>query len=322
MMKRVFTIAAAFVAFWCATATAELCQKCRTLSYIAPVGKCISCDGTTGSGAFKLCKKCSGNQGKCQHCLSQLATAKPRPDERGPATREVRCEFRHAQHQVPDGRLVACTPAYADDAGLEVARGRFITKGDLKRRENVCVLAAQMAQRLFPGEDPLGKPVLVKQGYYRVVGVMKRRASTTPQDHSDDVYLPITTVELRIGDIGGIGLTAKDDGKTITLAVLESLRISLEENRTTGYLWETDAIAGDALRQAGKPSYVPRQPTSIGSGGTIIFTFLAIKPGKATVKLSYRRPSEKNTPAADVFTVTANVIARPLEPSRVGQGLP
>ena len=56
--------------------------------------------------------------------------------------REVRREFRFADRLV-DGRMVGCTPAYADLTKLEVDRGRFLSPADSSERQNVCVLAAE-----------------------------------------------------------------------------------------------------------------------------------------------------------------------------------
>ncbi len=121
--------------------------------------------------------------------------------------RELPRQFRYGSREVPDGRLVGCTPEYAEVTRLEVARGRFITDSDQKDRRNVCALAADVAERLFPIEDPIGKSIHIEKDYYVVVGVMKDRGPTAAiggsfaaQDFSQDVYVPISTVWARIGD--------------------------------------------------------------------------------------------------------------------------
>ncbi|MCK4627217.1 MAG: hypothetical protein KAV00_18030, partial [Phycisphaerae bacterium] len=51
---------------------AELCEKCKGKMYIMSVGKCVECGGFTGSGAHKLCRKCSAKLGQCEHCRAKL----------------------------------------------------------------------------------------------------------------------------------------------------------------------------------------------------------------------------------------------------------
>jgi len=120
--------------------------------------------------------------------------------------RELRRRFSYADRLV-DGRLVGCTPQYADVTRLEVDRGRFITDADSRNKHNYCALAAEVATRLFPFEDPLGRSIHVERDYYTVIGIMKPRApsagiggSLAAQDFDNDVYVPINTLWNRIGD--------------------------------------------------------------------------------------------------------------------------
>jgi len=126
--------------------------------------------------------------------------------ERAVPIREIRRQFRYAD-RVVDGRLVGCTPEYAEITQLFVDRGHFITPAEAEHKEKVCVLAAEVAERLFPFEDPIGRSIHVEEEYYTVVGVMKSRAPTAAiggslaaQDFANDVYIPITTLWSLIGD--------------------------------------------------------------------------------------------------------------------------
>ena len=108
-----------------------------------------------------------------------------------------------------DGRLVGCTPEYAEVTQLVVERGHFLTDRELISKLPVCVIAANLATKLFPSEDPLNKQIYLqeKKEFYNIVGVLKHRNATAAiggslaaQDFSLDVYIPITTMQLRMGD--------------------------------------------------------------------------------------------------------------------------
>jgi putative ABC transport system permease protein len=121
--------------------------------------------------------------------------------------RELSREFRNRRRAF-EGRLVGCTPQYASVTRLEIARGRFITDADLDGERNHCVLAADSAERLFPFGDPLGESIMIDDDFYTVIGLMKPRApsagiggSLAAEDYSKDVYIPITTLWRRCGDI-------------------------------------------------------------------------------------------------------------------------
>jgi putative ABC transport system permease protein len=107
-----------------------------------------------------------------------------------------------------EGRLVGTTPDYADVTRLAVERGRFLSDTDIEGERNYCVLAAEVAESLFPFGEPLGQEVMVNRTFYRVVGVMKPRmesagigGSLAAESFSSDIYVPITTLWRREGDM-------------------------------------------------------------------------------------------------------------------------
>lgn len=108
-----------------------------------------------------------------------------------------------------DGRLVGCTEEYAEVNRLRIRDGQFISDLNNIKRDNVCVLAAKVAEKLFPYEQAVGKRVYVPEhtDYYEVIGVLYHRnasaaigGSLSSQDFSNDVYIPIRTLQQRIGD--------------------------------------------------------------------------------------------------------------------------
>jgi len=122
--------------------------------------------------------------------------------------REIRRQFTNGDKTI-DGRLVGCTPDYAEINKLAVRNGRFLADADNLRADTICVLAAGVADRLFPYEEPLGKRIYVPENndYYRVAGVLRHRnasaaigGSLDSQDFSGDIYIPIRTMQRRIGD--------------------------------------------------------------------------------------------------------------------------
>ncbi len=130
--------------------------------------------------------------------------------ERAIPIREIRRQFTY-RDRVVDGRLVGCTPAYADVNHLKIREGggRFLSDADEIRADTVCVVSAGVAERLFPYEEPLGKRVNVPESTdkYKIVGVLEHRnpsaaigGSLDSQDFSSDVYIPMRTLRKRIGD--------------------------------------------------------------------------------------------------------------------------
>jgi predicted secreted protein len=110
------------------------------------------------------------------------------------------------------------------------------------------------------------------------------------------------------------------DGKTVTRSSSgsyqmntegDTLTLSLESNHTTGYSWEIHGLDRSALQA--KNAYVQdKAPINeegepmVGVGGRDIFTFKALKPGTATLTLSYEQPWKGGDKGASYdLTITA-----------------
>ena len=139
--------------------------------------------------------------------------------------REMQRQVRYADNLM-EARVVGCTPEYAEVTRLIVERGDFITDAEVKLQKNVCVLAAGVVEKLFPYEDPIGRSIYLvdHEDYYLIVGIVQDRnptaaigGSMAAQDFSSDVYLPISTVQKRIGDTIVVRRSGSREGETIQL---------------------------------------------------------------------------------------------------------
>ncbi len=103
---------------------------------------------------------------------------------------------------VYQGRVVATQPRYADLHRLDgrVAAGRFLVEQDEREIANVAVLGWDVAGELFPGQDPLGKKITIKDCAFEVIGVLKERAPVAGERFDGDVYIPLRTWRERLGE--------------------------------------------------------------------------------------------------------------------------
>ena len=176
--------------------------------------------------------------------------------ERALPIRELRRRFGYGKRQI-DGRLVGCTPEYAEVTRLVVDRGHFITDAEVRRRENHCVLAAETAETLFPFENPIGRSIHVEEAYYVVAGVMLPRApsagiggSLAGQDFSKDVYIPITTLWSRIGDFIFTRRSGSFEGEIVELS-----QVTLRVDKVDNVLETADLVKQTLARYHRNPDY-------------------------------------------------------------------
>jgi inhibitor of cysteine peptidase len=106
-----------------------------------------------------------------------------------------------------------------------------------------------------------------------------------------------------------LAVTVADKGKTLVLKVGQEAIVSLKGNPTTGYSWDLAGIDGASVKLDGEVKYKedPKPQGMVGAPGMFHAKFKALKPGKATVKLQYRRPWEKDVKPIETFEVTFSV---------------
>ena len=73
------------------------------------------------------------------------------------------------------------------------ASGRYITDTDNEHRSLVALIGTDVAEKLFPGRDPIGKELDVDGRPYEVVGVGKPIGTVLGQTQDNYVYIPIET---------------------------------------------------------------------------------------------------------------------------------
>ena len=138
--------------------------------------------------------------------------------------REIRKEARFLD-KVTDARIVGCTAKYLDMNNLRVARGRFLTDKDLERAANVAVIGDETAKALFPFEDPIGEYVQIDKEFYVVVGQTESKTasagiggSLSAQDYNFDIYIPLSTLRWRIGDMVITSRAGSREGEQVELS--------------------------------------------------------------------------------------------------------
>lgn len=80
--------------------------------------------------------------------------------------------------------------------------GRFLIEQDLQFKKPVCVIGAELRNRLFDRANPLNKKIKIGNFSYRVVGVMEVQGSASffgGPDFDNQVFVPISTFVKHFG---------------------------------------------------------------------------------------------------------------------------
>jgi len=168
-------------------------------------------------------------------------------------------EFRYLDRST-NGRLVATTEDYLDVNKLAMNRGRFLDDDDNLKKMNYCVLGAKIADRLFPFEDAVGRPIVIRGQEYRVIGIVADRMPTggsggsqAAEDFNQDVYIPFDTGKVRIGQTVFLRSAGSRSGERIELS---QVTLTIDADFDTSEGRERVRAVGNAIRSILKEDHI------------------------------------------------------------------
>src|SRR5690349_17536498 len=81
----------------------------------------------------------------------------------------------------------------------QVASGTFFTDNDVRGLRKVAVIGTTVAENLYPGADPVGSTIQIRNVPFDIVGVLAKKGQNAGgQDQDDIVIIPYTTAQARL----------------------------------------------------------------------------------------------------------------------------
>jgi putative ABC transport system permease protein len=95
--------------------------------------------------------------------------------------------------------LVGVTLPYYEIRRWTIARGDKWSETDEALKTKVCVVGQTIVNKLFGGEDPVGRTIRIGEFPYTVIGVLGARGSSTfGEDQDDRVMMPASSFRARV----------------------------------------------------------------------------------------------------------------------------
>ncbi len=142
--------------------------------------------------------------------------------------------------------------------GWSFSRGRFFTRDQVASGAAVAVLGASVRDRLFGGENPVGRAIEIHNQTFRVIGV----TSTTDEDQVEMVFVPFTTLQQLLGIeyVHTIVVSAKQAGDAT--GIVDQIRPLLRrrhglDNDQTRVRVQQSGLLGNQMPQSGTGGFVP-----------------------------------------------------------------
>ncbi len=118
-------------------------------------------------------------------------------------------------------------PDYFNVRIIEPEKGRLINMLDNKEYRRVALIGKQIANQLFPDEEPLGKDINIAGSFFKIVGVIEKGSLFT-QNEQSVVYIPYNT----FNDC----LTSATEYNTLVLTLSKKTDATAFENKIREFL--------------------------------------------------------------------------------------
>jgi putative ABC transport system permease protein len=88
---------------------------------------------------------------------------------------------------------------YLGIGNWEVKNGEYFTRAEVHSAAKVCLIGKTVVDNLFPGVDPVGTTMRIKNIPFRIIGVLEPKgANLFGQDQDNVVLAPYTTIKKRV----------------------------------------------------------------------------------------------------------------------------
>lgn len=166
--------------------------------------------------------------------------------------------------------LVGASLGYDNIFEVNIDNGRFFNAEELESGRNVAVIGYEVANALFPnGENPIGKPIKVKNLKFIVAGIVKREGQSFMGTPSNDYVVIIPYQSFRRLYMTGTGKAFELTSRIGVKGYESDIGLVELENEVRGIM-----RARRGLRPVDKDNFVLNRPEAIANVISGVFDFL------------------------------------------------
>jgi putative ABC transport system permease protein len=144
-------------------------------------------------------------------------------------------QVKYGTNYLSDTNIVGFTHEMPEVMSRELEEGRYFTRLDDERSAPVCDVGYDIADKLVPGSNPLGKQIRVDTGTCEIIGVAKKRGSVMGQSQDNWVIMPLTTFQEMYARDVSVRLWVKAAGTTALDPTMDEVRMILRGRRHLKY---------------------------------------------------------------------------------------
>jgi putative ABC transport system permease protein len=179
-----------------------------------------------------------------------------------------------------------------------IAEGRFIAPHEVDHAALVCVIGAEVKEKLFEGSDPIGQTLKIQNTPMTVIGVEEKRGTFMGQSLDNHLYIPLLTFGRLYGRRQSLQLHGKAASIEAFPSTIEEARMVMrnrhkligEEEDTFG-LVNTGDLRGQIDQFTGTIALVVTPVTllSLLVGGIVVMNIMLVSVTERTFEIGLRK---------------------------------
>ena len=135
---------------------------------------------------------------------------------------------------IQDTSIRGVSASMGDIDAQELTDGRYITEADENSHAMVAMIGSELAEKLFPSLDPVGREVMLDTRPFIVVGVAKPIGSVLGQSRDNFAYIPVETYIKIYGAYDGIWINVQARGAEWMERTQDETRVLMRARRHLG----------------------------------------------------------------------------------------
>jgi putative ABC transport system permease protein len=200
--------------------------------------------------------------------------------------------------EMPSTRINGVTANMQIIEDKTIVEGRFILESEVERSAKVCVIGADVKEKYFPNESPIGKTVKIRGIPLRIVGMEEKRGSMFGDSQDRHIYIPVTLHLQLFGWGDGVQVHGKSAKQEYLELAIEDARLSLRNKRQligseedTFGIVNTKDLAGqiDEFTNMIAVVVVPITMITLIVGGIVVMNIMLVSVTERTFEVGLRK---------------------------------
>ena len=135
--------------------------------------------------------------------------------------------LKHNGRELFGVRIMGVTANMVEIENKTIAEGRYFAPHEEERSAYVCVIGADLKEKFFDGQDPLGKELKIDGVPMTVIGVEEKRGSFLGQSLDTHAYIPLSTFGKLFGRRQSIQIHGESKDAETFARAMEDARLAL-----------------------------------------------------------------------------------------------